>query len=125
MWRLLLIIGTGSFLGGVSRFLLSRLVQNMSLSSFPYGTFTVNILGSLLIGFLYGLSVKENILTSEWRMFLTVGFCGSFTTFSTFIHENVALLRDGDFFHFAFYTGLSIFLGIIAVFFGHHITKMI
>ena len=125
MWRLLLIIGTGSFLGGVSRFLLSRLVQNMFLSSFPYGTFAVNILGSLLIGFLYGLSVKENILTTEWRMFLTVGFCGSFTTFSTFIHENVALLRDGDFFHFAFYTGLSIFLGIIAVFLGHYITKMI
>lgn len=125
MWRLLLIIGTGSFLGGVSRFLLSRLVQNIFLSSFPYGTFTVNILGSLLIGFLYGLSVKENILTPEWRMFLTAGFCGSFTTFSTFIHENVALLRDGDFFHFAFYTGLSIFLGIIAVFLGHYITKMI
>jgi CrcB protein len=125
MWRLLLIIGTGSFLGGVSRFLLSRLVQNIFLSSFPYGTFTVNILGSLLIGFLYGLSVKENILTPEWRMFLTAGFCGSFTTFSTFIHENVALLRDGDFYHFAFYTGLSIFLGIIAVFLGHYITKMI
>jgi len=125
MWRLLLIIGTGSFLGGVSRYLLSRFVQNMFLSPYPYGTFVVNILGSLLIGFLYGLSVKENILTPEWRMFLTVGFCGSFTTFSTFIHENVALLRDGDFFHFAFYTGLSIFLGIIAVFFGHYITKMI
>ena len=124
MWRILLIIGTGSFLGGVSRFLLSRFMQNMFLSSFPYGTFAVNILGSLLIGFLYGLSVKENILTPEWRMFLTVGFCGSFTTFSTFIHENVALLRDGDFIHFVFYTGLSIFLGITAVFFGHWITKM-
>ena len=125
MWRLLLIIGTGSFLGGVSRYLLSRFVQNMFLSPYPYGPFVVNILGSLLIGFLYGLSVKENILTPEWRMFLTVGFCGSFTTFSTFIHENVALLRDGDFFHFAFYTGLSIFLGILAVFLGNYLTKML
>jgi len=124
MWRLLLIIGTGSFLGGVSRFLISRLVQNMFLSSFPYGTFAVNMMGSLLIGLLYGLSMKANILTPEWRMFLTVGFCGSFTTFSTFINENVALLRDGDFFHFAFYTGLSIFLGLIAVYSGNYITKI-
>ncbi|MBS3806733.1 MAG: fluoride efflux transporter CrcB [Bacteroidales bacterium] len=125
MWRLLLIIGTGGFLGSVSRFLLSRLIQNMALSAFPYGTFIVNMMGSLFIGFLYGLSVKENLLTPEWRLFLTVGFCGSFTTFSTFINENVALLRDGDFFHFAFYTGLSIFIGIMAVFLGNYLTKMI
>ena len=125
MWRLLLIIGTGGFLGSISRFLLSRLIQNMALSAFPYGTLVVNIVGSLFIGLLYGLSVKENVLTPEWRMFLTVGFCGSFTTFSTFVNENVALLRDGDFFHFAFYTGLSIFLGIMAVFLGNYLTKMI
>ena len=125
MWRLLLIIGTGSFLGGVLRFLTSRFFQNTFLSSFPYGTFVVNILGCLIIGFLYGLSVKQNILTPEWRMFLTVGFCGSFTTFSTFINENAALLRDGDFFHFVLYTGLSIFLGLIAVFLGHYITKIL
>lgn len=125
MWRLLLIVGAGGFLGSISRFLLSRLIQNMALSAFPYGTFVVNIVGSLFIGLLYGLSVKENILTPEWRMFLTVGFCGSFTTFSTFVNENVALLRDGDLFHFAFYTGLSIFLGIMAVFLGNYLTKMI
>lgn len=125
MWRLLLIIGAGSFLGGVLRFLSSRFIQNATLSTFPYGTFVVNVVGCLLIGFLYGISVRENILNTEWRMFLTVGFCGGFTTFSTFINENVALLRDGDFFHFAFYTGLSIFLGLIAVFLGNYITKML
>ena len=125
MLRLLLIIGAGSFLGGVLRFLASRFIQNTTHSAFPYGTLVINVVGCLLIGFLYGISVRENILNPEWRMFLTVGFCGGFTTFSTFINENVALLRDGDFFHFAFYTGLSIFLGLIAVFLGNYITKML
>jgi CrcB protein len=124
MWQTLLIIGTGSFVGGVLRFLTSKFIQNTALSAFPYGTFVVNIAGCLLIGFLYGISVRENLLNSEWRMFLTVGFCGGFTTFSTFINENAAMLRDGDFFHFAFYTGLSIFLGLMATFLGNFITKM-
>ena len=125
MFRLILIIGTGSFIGGVSRFLASRFIQNYALSAFPFGTFFVNVLGCFLIGLFYGLSEKGNLLNAEWRMFLTVGFCGGFTTFSTFANENIALLKESEFFYFALYTGLSVFIGFLATYLGNLITKIL
>ena len=116
MLKLIMIAGTGGFLGTVSRFLASRYFQNLFLSAFPFGTFIVNITGCLLIGVFFGLSQKGDFLSPEWRMFLTVGFCGGFTTFSAFAVENVTLLKDGDFFYFALYTGLSVFLGLLATY---------
>lgn len=124
MIKLLFIIGTGSFLGGIARFLTSRFIQNTVISAFPYGTFVVNIIGCFLIGLFYGLSERGNFMTAEWRMFLTVGFCGGYTTFSTFANENVALLRDGNVFYFALYTGLSVFIGILATYLGNLVTKI-
>jgi CrcB protein len=125
MFRLLLIIGSGSFIGGIARFLISRYVQNQALSTFPYGTFLVNITGCFLIGIFYGLSERGNLMNTELRMFLTVGFCGGFTTFSTFAGENMSLLREGDFFYFAMYTSLSIFLGLMATYIGNLLIKAI
>jgi len=111
MIKTLFIIGSGSFIGGVSRYLVSKFMQNSIISSFPFGTFIVNMLGCFLIGFFYGLSERGNIINNEWRIFLTAGFCGGFTTFSTFTSENVSLLRDGNFFYLLLYAGFSLFLG--------------
>jgi fluoride exporter len=125
MLKLIFIIGTGSFIGGVSRYLTSRFIQNYAISAFPFGTFFVNMLGCFLIGLIYGLSERGNILSAEWRLFLTVGFCGGFTTFSTFTNENILMLKDGNFFHFALYTSLSVFIGLSATYIGNLITKIL
>jgi len=124
MIKTLLLVGTGGFLGSVSRFLASRLIQENLPVAFPFGTFFVNVSGCFLIGLIFGLSERSSVLDSGWKMFLAVGFCGGFTTFSTFANENLALLRDGDFFHFLMYTGLSVFLGITATFLGVLLTRL-
>jgi fluoride exporter len=124
MIKTLLLVGTGGFLGSISRFLASRFMQNNFPSAFPFGTIFVNISGCFLLGLIYGLSERHSLFNPGWKMFLTAGFCGGFTTFSTFANENLAMLRDGDFFHFLIYTGLSVFLGITATFLGVLITKI-
>ncbi len=124
MLRILLIIGAGGFFGIVARFLVARYVQQSVLSPFPYGTFWVNIVGCFLIGLFYGLSDRGGFMSDELRLFLTVGFCGGFTTFSTFANENLTFLRDGAFFYFALYTSLSVFLGLAAVYLGNLATKL-
>jgi CrcB protein len=124
MIKHLLLIGTGGFIGSVARFLVSRLNNRIDWLSMPVGTLTVNVLGSLLIGFLIGISEKSPILTVEWRMFLMVGLCGGFTTFSSFSGENLMLLRNGQFLPLLLYTALSILLGFTAVYLGYLSTKL-
>ena len=124
MLKQLLLIGTGGFIGSVARFLVSRLNTRIEWFSIPIGTLTVNVLGSLLIGFLIGISEKSPVLTVEWRMFLMVGLCGGFTTFSSFSGENLVLLKNGQILPMLLYTGLSIFLGFTAVYLGYIFTKL-
>lgn len=123
MFKTLLIIGLGSFCGGIFRFLLTRFVQNHYLVAFPFGTMVVNIAGCLLIGIFYGLFERGNLLNTDLRLFLTVGLCGGFTTFSTFMNENFVLLREQNYLYFMSYTVLSIILGLTAVYAGHLIVK--
>lgn len=125
MFKLILLVGAGGFIGSVARFLGSRYITENYLSSFPFGTMTVNITGCFLIGIFYGMSEKGALMNEEWRIFLTVGFCGGFTTFSSFASENLTLLRDGAFGYFLLYTGLSVFLGLAATFIGNALTKLI
>ena len=122
--RILLLIGSGGFLGGVSRYLLSQIIQSRSGSAFPFGTLGVNILGCFIIGIVFGLSERGN-LSAEWRLFLATGICGGFTTFSAFSNETFAMLHDGQLFHGFIYITASVIIGILATFIGFTLFKMI
>lgn len=125
MIKNLLIIGTGGFAGSIARYLVSQLNLSINFHSIPVGTLLVNITGSLLIGFLTGIADKSMILTPEWRLFLMVGLCGGFTTFSAFANENLMLMHNGQFVAVLLYTGLSIFLGFLAVYLGYVMTNLV
>ena len=124
MVKTLLFIGAGSFLGGVSRYALTRLVQDHILHVFPYGTLVVNIVGCFLIGLFYGLFDRGHVLDPDIRMFLTVGFCGGFTTFSTFANENFSMLQGGNFLGRGIYAVLSFALGLAMVYLGQLTVKL-
>jgi fluoride exporter len=116
--KIILIVFTGSGIGGVARYGMQTWIFRLYPFTFPLGTFIVNIIGCLLIGLFYALSEKGNLLSPEGRLALTTGFCGGFTTFSTFAYENMNLLRTGDYIYFGLYTLGSIIAGIVAVYLG-------
>ena len=125
MLKNILIIGTGGFVGSVARYLVSLLNLTVNFHSIPVGTLLVNIIGSFAIGFLTGIAEKSMILTPAWRLFLMVGLCGGFTTFSAFANENLMLIHNGQFMSVLLYTGLSIFLGFLAVYLGYVLTNIL
>ena len=125
MLKHVLLIGLGGFIGSIARYFVSKLNNHLEWLSIPVGTLVVNVIGSFLIGFLIGISEKSPILTVELRMFLMVGLCGGFTTFSSFTGENLMLMRNGQFLPLFLYTGLSILLGFAAVYFGYISTKLL
>ncbi|MBK9731298.1 MAG: fluoride efflux transporter CrcB [Chitinophagaceae bacterium] len=125
MNKLLIIVGLGGFLGTVARFLSQQLVYKLYPVVFPYGTLVVNITGCFLIGIFYALSERGNVLSPDWRMFLTTGFCGGFTTFSAFTYESVQLINNKDYLYLAIYASVSVAAGIAATFAGIWLTKSI
>jgi CrcB protein len=90
------LVALGGLIGSVARYWLSGAVQRLSGTAFPSGTLTVNVVGSFVIALVMALSLERGLLSADTRLFLTTGFCGGFTTMSTFSYETVALLRDGD-----------------------------
>lgn len=121
MKNLLLVFVGGGF-GSVLRYIIGKYLNNTE-NGIPYGTFLANILGSLLIGFILGYALKHNSLSSNQTLLLATGFCGGFTTFSTFAYENHVFLKSGDFTSFAIYTIASFALGFLAVFSGMYLAK--
>lgn len=124
MFRAIMLVGAGGFIGSISRYLISTLVQEKASGSFPWWTFTVNILGCLIVGLLYGLFEKGNLSGNDLKSFLIVGFCGGFTTFSTFMHENYNLFQGNQFWVSSAYAVLSLAVGLAACWLGHFIAKL-
>ena len=120
----LLFVFVGGGFGSVLRFLIGKWLNNTE-NGIPYGTFAANILGSLLIGIILGYAAKNEALTQNHTLLLATGFCGGFTTFSTFAYENHIFLKSGDFTSFAFYTIASFIVGFLAVFAGMYLVKFI
>lgn len=117
-------VGVGSFIGGVGRYLISLLIQNKFLSTFPYGTLAVNIIGCFLIGVVYALSDKGSV-NMEWRLFFATGVLGGFTTFSSFSNDTISMMRDGQYWHAFAYVAFSVIIGLAATFIGISLTKII
>ncbi|HET7119532.1 MAG TPA: fluoride efflux transporter CrcB [Hanamia sp.] len=124
MYRYLIYVIIGSSIGGAARYLSQEFVQKNFPSYIPFGTLSVNIVGSFIIGIIYALAEKSKI-SAEVRILIATGFCGGFTTFSSFAFENIKLLQDGEFFNTALYVVLSLAIGFVAVYLGILFTRLI
>jgi CrcB protein len=123
MSRNILFVALGGMLGSVGRFLLVSLVVSVLPYTFPFGTFVVNILGCFVMGAAVGFAERYVWFHHDWRIFLTAGFCGGFTTFSAFAFENVELLLDKSYGTFAAYSIASFVLCIAAALAGLMLTR--
>lgn len=118
MGRSIILVGIGGFLGSVARYLVAIAFAGQSYSTFPYATLAVNVLGCFLIGLVLALADRGNLISPDWGIFLTTGFCGGFTTFSSFSFENIKLLHDGEFIYLAVNIILSVAVCLAATYLG-------
>lgn len=123
MLKTILCVGFGSFAGGLLRYFISKWCAGISFHSFPLGTFLANVLGCFCIGMFYALFERHSSLSPQLKLFLTVGFCGGFTTFSTFMNENYLFLKSGDFLPAVLYTAGSLFTGFLMLYAGYAVVK--
>jgi len=121
-----LVIFVGAGLGGICRFLIGRGVQNLfSGLAFPIGTFAVNMLGCLLIGFLGQLAETKGVFQDDTRLFIFVGLLGGFTTFSSFGYETFQLIKDGEFLYASMNSVFQVALGLLLVWLGVVLARLV
>lgn len=125
MFRTLLLIGFGGAIGSIARYMTSQVINKWFTGLFPYATFAANSLGCLLIGIFIGLFHKNLETPSGWYFLLVTGFCGGYTTFSTFTAENFNLLQQGNYLTAFSYIFLSVSVGLVAIFSGFLLSKLI
>lgn len=123
MIKSLFIVGIGSFFGGATRYYISTIARNYCSQGFPWGTLAVNLLGCFIVGVLFALSHKSGTTHGPWCLLLTTGFCGGFTTFSTFANESILMLQEGNIIGFTSYIAASVILGVALVGLGYWIVN--
>ena len=123
MFKSLLFVGVGSFIGGVLRYSVSVLMRGLCGQSFPWGTLLVNLVGCFAFGVIFALFGRYGSTNSGWCLLLTTGVCGGFTTFSTFANESVLMLQNGNWLGFVGYVAASIVVGFALVALGYMIFK--
>lgn len=123
MLKTLLLIGTGSFAGGILRYLVSVCMKHLCPHTLVLGTLTANLCGCFLIGLFYGYFSRYSTFSNSWCLLLTTGFCGGFTTFSTFANESLSMLQNGNYWSFMGYVAISVIVGIAFVALGYWVIK--
>ena len=123
MIKTLFIVGAGSFVGGALRYAISLLMRNICGQGFPWGTLAVNLIGCFVFGVVFALFGKYAATSHPWCLLLTTGFCGGFTTFSTFANESMQMLQSGSMGAFVGYVATSVVAGIALVALGYIIVK--
>lgn len=123
MIKMMLLAGCGGFVGTALHFLTGKLCAHISLGGFPLGTFMVNIVGSFLIGLLLGLAEGRGALSPSASALLVTGFCGGFTTFSTFADDMFLMLNKGQIMLFVLYLFMSLAIGIALVWLGRSLVR--
>lgn len=118
MFKLMLLAGAGGFIGTCCRYLTNRLYLAYFKTTLPLATFTVNIIGCFIVGLILGFLNKSGIVSPKINAFLVVGFCGGFTTFSTFSYESFSLGMSGELLTSIGYMAVSMIFGLLAVWFG-------
>lgn len=121
----LILVGIGGFVGSICRYLVSVFAAAHISPVFPFGTMIANIVGCFVIGAVMSLSERTGLFSPDIRILLTTGFCGGFTTFSTFSYESLALLRGGEFLPFAVNLSITLVLGLAATYLGMQVARML